>query len=59
MLTLLPPTPFQVKCDHYWPFAEEPVLYGDITVEMLSEEEQADWMYRNFRISYVGQYRWC
>ncbi|KAM3832740.1 receptor-type tyrosine-protein phosphatase O isoform 1-T1 [Vipera latastei] len=45
----------RVKCDHYWPFAEEPVLYGDITVEMLSEEEQADWMYRNFRISYADE----
>ncbi|XP_039203539.1 receptor-type tyrosine-protein phosphatase O isoform X1 [Crotalus tigris] len=45
----------RVKCDHYWPFGEEPVLYGDITVEMLSEEEQADWMYRNFRISYADE----
>ncbi|XP_034259210.1 receptor-type tyrosine-protein phosphatase O isoform X4 [Pantherophis guttatus] len=45
----------RVKCDHYWPFAEEPVLYGDITVEMLSEEEQADWVFRNFRISYADE----
>lgn len=47
--------PFQVKCDHYWPFTEDPVAYGDITVEMLSEEEHTDWVYRNFRISYVSE----
>lgn len=46
--------PLQVKCDHYWPFTEDPVAYGDITVEMLSEEEHTDWVYRNFRISYVS-----
>lgn len=47
--------PFQVKCDHYWPFTEDPVAYGDITVEMLLEEEHTDWVYRNFRISYVSE----
>ncbi|XP_066489890.1 receptor-type tyrosine-protein phosphatase O [Tiliqua scincoides] len=45
----------RVKCDHYWPFTEEPVPYGDITVEMLSEEEQPDWAFRNFRISYADE----
>uniref|UniRef100_A0A663MVF9 Receptor-type tyrosine-protein phosphatase O n=1 Tax=Athene cunicularia TaxID=194338 RepID=A0A663MVF9_ATHCN len=45
----------RVKCDHYWPFTEDPVAYGDITVEMLSEEEHADWVYRNFRISYADE----
>ncbi|GAB0177102.1 receptor-type tyrosine-protein phosphatase O [Grus japonensis] len=44
-----------VKCDHYWPFTEDPVAYGDITVEMLSEEEHTDWVYRNFRISYADE----
>ncbi|NXE07107.1 PTPRO phosphatase, partial [Lophotis ruficrista] len=43
----------RVKCDHYWPFTEDPVAYGDITVEMLSEEEHTDWVYRNFRIGYL------
>uniref|UniRef100_A0A4W3INS0 Protein tyrosine phosphatase receptor type O n=1 Tax=Callorhinchus milii TaxID=7868 RepID=A0A4W3INS0_CALMI len=28
----------RVKCDHYWPFNKEPVCYGDITVEMDSEQ---------------------
>ncbi|XP_016852064.2 receptor-type tyrosine-protein phosphatase O isoform X3 [Anolis carolinensis] len=45
----------RVKCDHYWPFTEEPVSYGDITVEMLSEEQQSDWVFRNFRISYADE----
>ncbi|XP_042323784.1 receptor-type tyrosine-protein phosphatase O [Sceloporus undulatus] len=45
----------RVKCDHYWPFTEEPVSYGDITVEMLSEEEQSEWVFRNFRISYADE----
>lgn len=44
----------QVKCDHYWPFTEEPIAYGDITVEMMSEEEQDDWACRHFRINYVS-----
>ncbi|XP_066855177.1 receptor-type tyrosine-protein phosphatase O isoform X2 [Anser cygnoides] len=45
----------RVKCDHYWPFTEDPVAYGDITVEMLSEEEHTDWVYRNFRICYADE----
>ncbi|NWY75223.1 PTPRO phosphatase, partial [Erithacus rubecula] len=45
----------RVKCDHYWPFTEDPVAYGDITVEMLSEEEHTDWVYRSFRISYADE----
>ncbi|NXX75861.1 PTPRO phosphatase, partial [Urocolius indicus] len=45
----------RVKCDHYWPFTEDPIVYGDITVEMLSEEEHTDWVYRNFRISYADE----
>ncbi|XP_053261015.1 receptor-type tyrosine-protein phosphatase O isoform X2 [Podarcis raffonei] len=45
----------RVKCDHYWPFTEELVPYGDITVEMLSEEEQSDWVFRNFRINYADE----
>ncbi|KAK2101290.1 hypothetical protein P7K49_018956 [Saguinus oedipus] len=47
----------RVKCDHYWPFTEEPVAYGDITVEMISEEERDDWACRHFRINYPIEYR--
>lgn len=44
----------QVKCDHYWPFTDEPVSYGEITVEMLSESESPEWTVRNFRLGYVS-----
>ncbi|XP_056409709.1 receptor-type tyrosine-protein phosphatase O-like, partial [Hyla sarda] len=43
----------RIKCDHYWPFTSEPVSYGDITVEMVSEEEQPDWALRVFRVSHA------
>ncbi|KAM3909831.1 receptor-type tyrosine-protein phosphatase O isoform 2-T2 [Leptodactylus fuscus] len=42
----------RIKCDHYWPFTVEPVSYGDIMVEMVSEEEQPDWALRVFRVSH-------
>ncbi|XP_073420710.1 receptor-type tyrosine-protein phosphatase O isoform X8 [Dendrobates tinctorius] len=45
----------RIKCDHYWPFTAEPVSYGDIVVEVVSEEEQPDWTLRVFRMSYVAE----
>ncbi|XP_027009703.2 receptor-type tyrosine-protein phosphatase O isoform X2 [Tachysurus fulvidraco] len=45
----------RVKCDHYWPFTDEPVSYGEITVEMLSESESPEWIVRNFRLSYADE----
>ncbi|KAM4748652.1 receptor-type tyrosine-protein phosphatase O isoform 1-T1 [Rhinophrynus dorsalis] len=45
----------RIKCDHYWPFATDPVTYGDITVEMVSEDERSDWAYRLFRLSYADE----
>ncbi|XP_072566306.1 receptor-type tyrosine-protein phosphatase O-like isoform X1 [Paramormyrops kingsleyae] len=45
----------RVKCDHYWPFTDEPVAYGEITVEMLSEKEAPEWTMRNFRLSYADE----
>ena len=44
----------QVKCDHYWPFTDEPVVYGEISVEMLSESESPEWTIRKFRLGYVS-----
>uniref|UniRef100_A0A3Q2CEJ6 Protein tyrosine phosphatase receptor type O n=1 Tax=Cyprinodon variegatus TaxID=28743 RepID=A0A3Q2CEJ6_CYPVA len=46
---------FQVKCDHYWPFTDEPVMYGDISVEMLSEEGSPEWIIRKFRLGYADE----
>ncbi|XP_028663927.1 receptor-type tyrosine-protein phosphatase O isoform X1 [Erpetoichthys calabaricus] len=45
----------RVKCDHYWPFTEEPVSYGDITVEMTSEKESTEWAIRHFRLCYADE----
>lgn len=43
-----------MKCDHYWPFTDEPVMYGEISVEMLSESESPEWTIRKFRLGYVS-----
>ncbi|XP_062339547.1 receptor-type tyrosine-protein phosphatase O isoform X1 [Osmerus eperlanus] len=45
----------RVKCDHYWPFTDEPVLYGEISVEMLSETESPEWTIRNFQLGYADE----
>ncbi|XDV24269.1 hypothetical protein PO909_028490, partial [Leuciscus waleckii] len=45
----------RVKCDHYWPFTEEPVAYGEITVEMLSETDSPEWTIRDFRLGYADE----
>ncbi|XP_051546505.1 receptor-type tyrosine-protein phosphatase O-like isoform X2 [Myxocyprinus asiaticus] len=45
----------RVKCDHYWPFTEEPVAYGEITVEMMSETDSPEWTIRNFRLGYADE----
>ncbi|XP_072233557.1 receptor-type tyrosine-protein phosphatase O isoform X2 [Leuresthes tenuis] len=45
----------RVKCDHYWPFTDEPVMYGEISVEMLSESESPEWIIRKFRLGYADE----
>ncbi|KAK5601915.1 hypothetical protein CRENBAI_019096 [Crenichthys baileyi] len=45
----------RVKCDHYWPFTDEPVMYSDISVEMLSEEGSPEWIIRTFRLGYADE----
>ncbi|XP_029017553.1 receptor-type tyrosine-protein phosphatase O isoform X2 [Betta splendens] len=45
----------RVKCDHYWPFTDEPVMYGEISVEMLSESESPEWTVRKFRLGYADE----
>lgn len=45
----------RVKCDHYWPFTDEPVMYGEISVETLSETESPEWTIRNFRLGYADE----
>ncbi|XP_063762021.1 receptor-type tyrosine-protein phosphatase O isoform X2 [Eleginops maclovinus] len=45
----------RVKCDHYWPFTDEPVMYGEVSVEMLSESEAPEWIIRKFRLGYADE----
>ncbi|XP_019753160.1 receptor-type tyrosine-protein phosphatase O isoform X1 [Hippocampus comes] len=47
----------RVKCDHYWPFGDEPVMYGEISVEVLSENESPEWTIRKFRLGYADETR--
>ena len=42
----------QTKCHRYWP-GTELIVYGDIAVEMLSENDKEDWTIREFRLSLV------
>ncbi|KAM9753726.1 LOW QUALITY PROTEIN: receptor-type tyrosine-protein phosphatase beta-like [Menidia menidia] len=40
----------RVKCDHYWPCDQDPLYYGDLIVQMLSESVLPEWTIREFRI---------
>uniref|UniRef100_A0A674CNT2 protein-tyrosine-phosphatase n=1 Tax=Salmo trutta TaxID=8032 RepID=A0A674CNT2_SALTR len=40
----------RVKCDHYWPFDQDPLYYGDLIVQMLSESVLPEWTIREFKI---------
>ncbi|XP_066523944.1 receptor-type tyrosine-protein phosphatase beta [Hoplias malabaricus] len=45
----------RVKCDQYWPTDKEPLYYGDLVVQMLSESVLLEWTIREFKISCEGQ----
>ncbi|XP_057185222.1 receptor-type tyrosine-protein phosphatase beta-like isoform X3 [Triplophysa rosa] len=40
----------RVKCDHYWPFDQEPLYYGDLIVQMQSESVLPEWTIREFKM---------
>ncbi|XP_040894959.1 receptor-type tyrosine-protein phosphatase beta-like isoform X5 [Toxotes jaculatrix] len=40
----------RVKCDHYWPSDQDPLYYGDLIVQMLSESVLPEWTIREFNI---------
>ncbi|XP_042338891.1 receptor-type tyrosine-protein phosphatase beta-like [Plectropomus leopardus] len=44
----------RVKCDHYWPFDQDPLYYGDLIVQMLSESVLPEWTIREFTICGVS-----
>ncbi|XP_045892944.1 receptor-type tyrosine-protein phosphatase beta-like [Micropterus dolomieu] len=47
----------RVKCDHYWPFDQDPLYYGDLIVQMLSESVLPEWTIREFNICSEEQLR--
>ncbi|KAM6895658.1 receptor-type tyrosine-protein phosphatase beta [Xenentodon cancila] len=42
---------FEVKCDQYWPTDREPLYYGDLVIQMLSESVLPEWTIREFKIT--------
>lgn len=40
----------RVKCDNYWPCDHDPLYYGDLIVQMLSESVLPEWTIREFNI---------
>ncbi|GAA6084170.1 receptor-type tyrosine-protein phosphatase beta-like isoform X1 [Tachysurus ichikawai] len=44
-----------VKCDHYWPFDQDALYYGDLIVRMQSESVLPEWTIREFKISSEDQ----
>ncbi|KAM3849369.1 receptor-type tyrosine-protein phosphatase beta-like, partial [Diretmus argenteus] len=41
----------RVKCDQYWPEDREPLYYGDLVIQMLSESVLPEWTIREFKIT--------
>uniref|UniRef100_A0A8C4QL71 Protein tyrosine phosphatase receptor type O n=1 Tax=Eptatretus burgeri TaxID=7764 RepID=A0A8C4QL71_EPTBU len=40
----------RIKCEHYWPFDEEPVFYESTAVSMSAEEQHGDWTLRDLQL---------
>ncbi|KAI8488819.1 hypothetical protein Bbelb_333370, partial [Branchiostoma belcheri] len=47
----------RVKCDHYWPYDNEPVYYGDIIVHMVNESVLPEWTVRDFTLQHGNETR--
>uniref|UniRef100_A0A673A784 protein-tyrosine-phosphatase n=1 Tax=Sphaeramia orbicularis TaxID=375764 RepID=A0A673A784_9TELE len=41
----------RVKCDQYWPADREPLYYGDLVIQMVSESVLPEWTIREFRVT--------
>ncbi|XP_069376043.1 receptor-type tyrosine-protein phosphatase beta isoform X2 [Paralichthys olivaceus] len=46
----------RVKCDQYWPADREPLYYGDLVIQMLSESVLPEWTIREFKITSESSY---
>lgn len=45
------------KCDRYWPYDTQPVIYGDIQVTMLNECQYSDWTTTELKVCRDDQSR--
>lgn len=45
------------KCDRYWPYDNQPVIYGDIQVTMLNECQYPDWTITELKVSREDTHR--
>ncbi|OQV19396.1 Tyrosine-protein phosphatase 10D [Hypsibius exemplaris] len=39
------------KCDHYWPYDTDAVVYGDVDVTVMNESQTSEWTIREFRVA--------
>lgn len=39
------------KCDQYWPQETDTVIYGDISVQFLSNSQYPDWIITDFLVA--------
>ena len=44
----------KIKCDHYWPFDNEPLTTGDLTLQMTSESMLPEWTIRELKLTHVS-----
>ncbi|XP_059809461.1 receptor-type tyrosine-protein phosphatase H-like isoform X2 [Hypanus sabinus] len=44
----------RVKCEHYWPMDNKTSVYGDIAVNVISEEVLPEWTIRNLHVEKAG-----
>ncbi|XP_076804819.1 uncharacterized protein LOC143448813 [Clavelina lepadiformis] len=47
----------RVKCDHYWPYNNEPVVMAGIAVKLVVESTSRDWVCREFTLSKNSEQR--
>ena len=46
----------QDMCDHYWPKNTEPMYYGYLKVQVISETKYGDWIVSKFMLTMVSVY---
>lgn len=51
--------PGKIKCDHYWPFDNDPVTIGELSVQMTSESMLPEWTIREFKVTQVCSINNC